>query len=191
MAEDGAVGLRRPEAEGVEDPLTELVRSGARKLIEQALEAELSELLSRHVGRRDEHGRAAVVRNGYLPERPVPASPVSVRVPKVRSRSGESVVFRSGLVPPYVRRARRLDAALPWLYLKGISTGQMAGALQELVGPQAKGLSASVVGRLKREWGREYEAWRSRRLDTRRWVYWWADGIYSGLRGTANGCARW
>lgn len=185
MAEDSVVGLRRPEAEGVEDPLTELVRSGARKLIEQALEAELAELLSQHAGRRDERGRAAVVRNGYLPERQVltGVGPVSVKVPKLRSRSGEPVVFRSSLVPPYVRRARRLDVALPWLYLKGISTGQMAEALQELVGPEVKGLSASVVGKLKREWGREYEAWRARRLDTRRWVYWWADGIYSGLRG--------
>ncbi len=185
MAEDNVVDLRRPPTDGVEDPLTELVRNGARKLIEQALEAEL---LSQHAGRRDEHGRAAVMRNGYLPERVVltGVGPVSVKVPKVRSRTGESVVFRSSLVPPYVRRARRLDVALPWLYLKGIATGQMAEALPELVSPEAKGLSASVVGQLKRRWGRAYEAWRSRRLDTRRWGYWWADGIYSGLRGEAQ-----
>lgn len=185
MAEDNVAGLRRPAAEGVEDPLTELVRSGARKLIEQALEVVLAELLSQHAGRRDEHGRAAVVRNGYLPERAVLTGVrlVSVRVPQVRSRTGASVVFRSSLVPPYVRRAKCLDVALPWLNFKGISTGQMAEALRELVGSEAKGLSASVVGKLKRQWGREYEASRSRRLDTRRSVYWWADGIYSGLRG--------
>jgi len=96
MSEDNVVGLRRPETDGVEDPLTELVRNGARKLIEQALEAELAELLSQHAGRRDPQGRAAVVRNGYLPEREVltGVGPVSVKVPKVRSRSGESVVFR-------------------------------------------------------------------------------------------------
>lgn len=121
MAEDNVVGLRRPETDGVEDPLTEQVRSGARKLIEQALEAELSELLSQYAGRCDEGGRAAVVRNGYLPECQglTGVGPVSVRVPKVRSRTGEAVVFRSSLVPPYVRRARRLDVALPWLYLTG------------------------------------------------------------------------
>ncbi len=108
--------------------------------------------------------------------------PVAVKVPKVRSRTGESVVFRSALVPPYVRRARRLDAALPWLYLKGISSGQMEEALAVLVGPEAKGLSASVVGHLKRQWYQEYEAWQQGRLDQDRWIYLWADGIYSGLR---------
>ncbi|MBN2732490.1 MAG: IS256 family transposase [Balneolaceae bacterium] len=108
--------------------------------------------------------------------------PVSVKVPKVRSRTGESVVFRSALVPPYVRRTRTLEAALPWLYLKGISTGQMEEALEVLVGPEAKGLSASVVSRLKREWQAEYEAWCRRPLTQDRWVYLWADGIDRGLR---------
>jgi putative transposase len=125
-----------------------------------------------------------VVRNGYLPEREVLTGigPVAVRVPKVRSRTDEAVVFRSSLVPPYVRRAKTLDAALPWLYLKGVSSGQMAEALSVLVGPEAKGLSAPVVGRLKAQWKEEYETWRDQRLDKDRWVYWWADGIDSGLR---------
>ena len=170
--------------EGAEDVLTELLRAGAQQLIHQAVEAELAELLTRYALRTDAQGRAAVVRNGYQPERRVVTGlgPVSVRVPKVRSRDGDGVVFHSRLVPPYVRRSRTLDAALPWLYLKGISSGQMQEALEVLVGPEAKGLSASVVSRLKRQWQAEYEGWRRRRLDEERWVYCWADGVYSGLR---------
>lgn len=182
MSEHSVVQFQKPEA--VADPMTELLRSGAQRLIQQAVAAELAELLSRYVGATDAQGRAAVVRNGYLPQRDVLTGigPIPVRVPKVRSRSAGSVVFRSSLVPPYVRRAKRMDAALPWLYLKGIATGRMAEALAVLVGPEAKGLSASVVSRLKRQWHEEYETWRRRRWDKDRWVYVWADGIYSGLR---------
>ena len=182
MADDSVV--RFPAPGTVADPLTELLRAGARQLLEQAVEAELAELLAAYAERRDSQGRAAVVRNGYLPEREVltGVGPVKVKVPKVRSRTEEAVVFRSTLVPPYIRRAKTVDAALPWLYLKGISTGQMAEALGVLVGPEAKGLSAAVVSRLKAQWKGEYEAWRRRRLDKDRWVYWWVDGIYSGLR---------
>lgn len=105
--------------------MTELLQTGARQLIQKAVEAELAELLARYAQATDAEGRAAVVRNGYLPEREIVTGigPVKVKVPKVRSRTDEQVVFRSSLVPPYVRRARTLDAALPWLYLKGISTG--------------------------------------------------------------------
>jgi transposase-like protein len=165
-----------------------MLREGAQRLIQQAVEAELTEMLAQFAGQKDEQGRAAVVRNGYLPEREVLTGigPVKVKVPKVRSRTEESAVFRSSLVPPYVRRARSVDAALPWLYLKGVSTGQMAEALEVLVGPDAKGLSSSVVSRLKGQWREEYETWRQRRLDKDRWVYVWADGIYSGLRAESQ-----
>ncbi|MFE8073536.1 IS256 family transposase [Marinobacteraceae bacterium S3BR75-40.1] len=166
------------------DPLSELLRQGARDLIQQAVEAELAAFLEDFRDRRLEDGRAAVVRNGYLPERDIQTGigRVTVKVPKVRSKDGQPVTFRSALVPPYVRKARSLDAALPWLYLKGVSTGEMQEALSVLVGPDAKGLSASTVSRLKGQWKRDYEAWRQRRLDKDRWVYIWADGIYSGLR---------
>lgn len=186
MAEDSVVCFRRPE--GVEDPLTELLRSGAQQLIQRAVEAELAELLSQYNDKTDSEGRAAVVRNGYLPEREVLTGigAVKVKVPKLRCRTQESVVFRSSLVPPYVRRARTVDAALPWLYLKGISTGAMAEALSVLVGPDQKGLSPGVITRLKAQWRDEYEAWCQRRLDQDRWVYWWADGIYSGLRAEGS-----
>ncbi len=182
MSKDTVVAIRSPE--GIEDPLTELLRKGARQLIQQAVEAELAELLERYARQVDEQGRSAVVRNGYLPEREIltGVGPVPVKVPKVRSRTGESVVFRSTLVPPYVRKARRVEAALPWLYLKGIATGQMGEALEVLVGPEAKGLSASVISRLKREWEAEYAEWCRRDVGRDRWVYLWADGIYSGLR---------
>ncbi|HBX36141.1 MAG TPA: IS256 family transposase, partial [Pseudohongiella sp.] len=170
--------------EKIADPLTQLLRQGARELIQQAVEAELSEYLQQFTERRLEDGRAAVVRNGYQPERDIQTGvgPVTVKVPKIRAKDGKPVTFRSALVPPYVRKTRSLEAALPWLYLKGVSTGEMDNALQVLVGPEAKGLSASTVARLKRQWAQEYTAWRQSRLDRDRWVYLWADGIYSGLR---------
>jgi putative transposase len=166
------------------DPLTELLRTGARQLIQQAVEVELQELLSEHAERQLSDGRAGVVRNGYLPEREVQTGlgPVTVKIPKVRAKTGEPVTFRSALVPPYVRKTQSLEAALPWLYLKGVSSGEMGAALEVLVGPEAKGLSASTVSRLKQAWAQEYRAWGEEPLDKDRWVYIWADGIYSGLR---------
>lgn len=171
------------EREG-RDTLTDLLREGARKLIAQALEAEVTELLATYVDQRDEQDRARVVRSGHHPEREIQTGlgPVTVQVPKVRSREGEPVTFRSALVPPFVRKTRSLEAALPWLYLKGISTGEMQAALEALVGPEAKGLSASTVARLKQQWRAEYDTWRQRRVDDDQWVYIWVDGIYSGLR---------
>jgi putative transposase len=108
---------------------------------------------------------------------------VSVRIPKVRSKDGTAVIFRSVLVPPYVRRTKTLEAALPWLYLKGISSGEKAPALKVLLGPDAVGLSANAVSRLKRDWANEYEAWKDAELDDEPIVYIWADGVHSGLRG--------
>ena len=167
------------------DPLTDLLRSGAQQLINQAVEAELQELLSQHSHQRTENGHAGVVRNGHLPERELQTGlgPVTVKIPKVRSKTGEPVTFRSALVPPYVRKTKSLEAALPWLYLKGVSSGEMSEALKVLIGPEAKGLSASTVSRLKQIWGQEYQSWCDGPLDKDRWVYIWADGVYSGLRG--------
>jgi len=176
------------ELEGREtrfDPLTDLLTTGAQQLIQQAVEAELQALLSEHAERRTKAGHAGVVRNGYLPERELQTSlgPVTVKIPKVRAKTGEPVTFRSALVPPYVRKTKTLEAALPWLYLKGISSGEMEEALKVLVGPQAQGLSASTVSRLKQSWAQEYQRWREGSLSKDRWVYVWADGVYSGLRG--------
>ncbi len=182
MKDDNVVDFTRPAE--IHDPLTDLLRSGAKRLIQKAIECEVEEVLSHYAEWRDEQGRQGVVRNGYLPEREIMTGigPLRVQVPKLRSRTDEPVVFHSALVPPYVRKSKSLEAALPWLYLKGISTGEMRAALEVLVGPQARGLSASVVSRLKGQWQEEYTAWRSKPLDQERWVYLWADGIYSGLR---------
>jgi transposase-like protein len=169
----------------ISDPLTAFLRSGAQQLINQAVEAELQELLSQYSDRRTDDGNAVVVRNGHLPERELQTGlgPVTVKIPKVRSKAGAPVTFRSALVPPYVRKTKSLEAALPWLYLKGVSSGEMGEALKILIGPDAKGLSASTVSRLKQVWGQEYRSWRDEPLDKDRWVYVWADGVYSGLRG--------
>ncbi|MDR4502043.1 MAG: IS256 family transposase [Nitrospirales bacterium] len=175
---------RQPEEPVSRDTLTELLRTGARRLLAHALEAERAELVAQYAKQQDEHGRAIVVGNGYQPAREIQTGigPVTVQVPKVRSRQGEPVTFRSALVPPDVRKTASFEAAVPWLYLKGISAGEMQTALEVLVGPDAKGLSASTVARLKHTWREEYEAWRQRRIDKEQWVYLWVDGIYTGLR---------
>lgn len=140
-----------------QDTLTELLRTGARQLLAQALEAERAALLAQYAEQQDGQGRAVVVGSGYHPERDLQTGlgPVRVQVPKVRSRQGPPVTFHSALVPPYVRQTATLEAAIPWLSLKGISTGEMQPALEALVGPEAKGLSASTVARLKQTWGAE------------------------------------
>ena len=176
----------KPEQEdrGGTDSLTALIRTGAQQLLAQALKAEVAELLAAYGDQRDEQGHARVVLSGHHSKRDIQTGigPVTVQVPKVRSRQGTPVTFHSALVPPYVRKTASLEAAIPWLYLKGISTGEMQPALEALVGPEAKGLSASTVSRLKQVWREEYTIWRQRRLDVDQWVYIWVDGIYSGLR---------
>ncbi len=124
------------------------------------MEAELLELLAEHVERRTEDGKVGVVRNGHLPARKLQTGlgPVTVKIPKVRAKTGEPVTFRSALVPPYVRKTKSLETALPWLYLKRISSGEMGEALKVLVVPGATGLSAGRVSRLKQVWAEEYGA---------------------------------
>jgi len=182
MSKDTVVRFRKKDE--VIDPLAELLRRGARELIGQAVSEEFEVFLEQHAERRDAGGRVAMVRNGFLPERQVLSGigPVPVSLPRARDRSGEGLRFHSALVPPYVRRSRSVDAVLPWLYLKGVSTGDMSEALVALVGKDAAGLSAPVVSRLKARWADEYASWRREPLSKDRWVYLWADGIYSGLR---------
>ena len=137
MKKSNVIDLSRREETA--DLLTDLIRQGARQLIEQAIETELAVFMDALSGRKLSDGRAAVVRNGYQPEREIQTGigPVSVKVPKVRAKDGQGATFRSALVPPYVRKTRSLSAALPWLYLKGISTGEMEAALEVLVGSEA------------------------------------------------------
>ena len=153
--------------DGMTDALTDLLRTGAQELIATAVEAEFSGYLAQFTDLRTDAGHAAVMRNGHHPARPFQTGigPVSVRIPKVRSKEGTPVTFRSALVPPYVRRTKTLEAALPWLYLKGISSGEMAPALKVLLGPAAVGFSANTVSRLKHDWATEYDGWREAKLD--------------------------
>jgi len=169
---------------GEADPLHALLRAGARELIAQAIEAELASFLEGVARLRLEDGRQAVVRNGYLPERRVQTGigEVAVRVPKVRDRSGRGARFNSSLLPPYLKRARSIEELIPWLYLKGVSTGDYQEALAALLGEGDKGLSANTVIRLKQQWSEEHRALSHCMLSDRRYVYWWADGVYSNVR---------
>ena len=148
----------KPEQEdrGRTDALTDLIRSGAQQLLAQALQAEVADLLAGYADQRDEQGHARVVLSGHHPKRGIHPGigPVTVQVPKVRSRQGDPVTFHSALVPPYVRKTVNLETAIPWLHLKGISTGEMQPALEVLVGPETKGLSASTVAQFKQSWRR-------------------------------------
>lgn len=170
--------------EKIADPLTELLRNGARDLIRQAVEAELSAMLSEYEDYKLLDGRQAIVRNGYLPERTIQTGvgDVSIKVPKVRDRGGSGIHFQSHLLPPYLRRTKSIEELIPWLYLKGLSTGDYSEALGSLLGEHAKGLSANTVCRLKSQWLDEHQSWQRQDLSHKRYVYWWADGIYSQVR---------
>ena len=180
VTEETSAGKSEARPSGLDD----LIQQGARQIVQQAIEAELAALLERYDNVKTLDGRRTVIRNGYLPEREVVTAigPVTVKVPKVRDRSGSGVKFNSNIVPPYIRKSPRVSAALPWLYLRGVSTGDMGEALSVLLGEEAKGLSPNVVSRLKAQWADEHALWNQRDLSNARWVYWWADGIHTGLR---------
>jgi putative transposase len=184
VQEDNVVDYRNPGVPlPVADALTEVLRRGAKELLEQAVAAEVAEAIAQFAELKDEQGRRRVVRNGYLPERPIQTGigEVTVKAPRVRDRGGE-LKFNSSLLPPYLRRTRSLDELLPWLYLKGLSSSDFSGALTALLGPAAPGLSAATICRLKEIWRLEYEQWRKRDLSAKEYVYVWADGIYFGVR---------
>lgn len=171
----------------VDDPLTDLLRNGARKLIEEAVHAELEVLLASKENLRDEQGRRRVVRNGFLPERPLQTGigEVTVKVPRIRDRSqtaSPKINFTSSILPKYMRKTRSLEALIPWLYLKGISSGDFSEALSALLGADAPGLSQGTISRLKAIWKQEYEVWRSRDLSGKEYVYFWVDGIHFNVR---------
>lgn len=168
-------------------PLDSLVREGARRMLQAALEGEVQAFLDDHAARVDEQGRRLVVRNGHLPTREIltGAGALEVSQPRVRDKSpnaDERVRFSSDILPPYLRKSKSIEELIPWLYLKGISTSDFSDALQALLGPDAPGLSANVVVRLKEEWSQEYDAWRQRDLSDKKYAYVWADGIYANVR---------
>jgi putative transposase len=169
------------------DSLTDVLREGARALLARAVEAEVAEFLSRHADRTTADGRQRVVRHGHLPERSIMTGigPVAVRQPRVRDRvsdGGERIRFSPHILPRYARRTKSLEALIPILYLKGVSTGDFEEVLTTLVGKDAPGLSASTIARLKDAWSDEHDRWRRRDLSTKRYGYLWVDGIYLEAR---------
>jgi putative transposase len=180
--------VRFPQPEVVDDPLTEVLRAGARRLLAQAIEAEAEAFLAGMADWRLADGRARFVRHGHGPERTIQSGIGSVAVQRVKVRDrapaeGERRVrFTSRILPRWARRTRSLDALLPVLYLRGVSTGDFQEALAALLGKEAPNLSPSVVARLKSDWQGEYERWQQRDLSARRYVYIWADGVYLQAR---------
>jgi len=169
------------------DPLTEVLRDGARALLAQAVEAEVATLLSRYADQSTDDGLRRLVRHGHLPEREIMTGigPVAVRCPRVRDRVGkgsERIRFSSAILPPYARRSKSLEVLIPILYLKGVSTGDFEEALVTLFGKDASGLSASTIGRLKEAWSEEHTRWSKRDLSAKRYVYFWIDGIHVQAR---------
>ncbi len=187
MKEDTVVELRQPGSFS-DDPLTAVLRSGARELLAQAIEAEVEAHIAAHADLTDAGGRRRIVRHGYLPERDIQTGIGAIRVkaPRVRDRDPQApagrIGFTSSILPPYLRRSKSVEELLPWLYLKGVSTGDFSEALAALLGPDAPGLAASTIVRLKAVWWDEYEAWQRRDLSARAYVYFWADGIYFSPR---------
>jgi transposase-like protein len=187
MQEDTVVGLPRPGRTVESDPLLAVLRDGARRMLTQAIEAEVAEFLAIHADRLDEAGRRRVVRNGHAPEREIQTGigPIAIRRPRVRDRAADEEArmrFASKVLPPFLRRTRNVEELLPWLYLKGISTGQFEETLTVLLGPDAPGLSSTTIRRLVATWQDEHERWQGRDLSTKRYVYVWADGVYFAPR---------
>jgi putative transposase len=169
------------------DPLTDVLRNGARALLAQAVEAEVAALLNCHADKLTDDGRQRVVRHGHLPVREIMTGvgPIAVCCPRVRDRGGEGakrIRFSSAILPPYARRSKSLEVLIPILYLKGVSSGDFEEALAALLGQDAGGLSASTIGRLKEAWSDEHARWSRRDLSSKRYVYFWVDGIHVQAR---------
>ena len=184
MDKNTVIELKKPEL--VEDVLTEVLRNGARRLLKEALEVEIEVFIREYQNLRLPNGYQRIVRNGYHKERKVQTGigDVPAKVPRVadRARGSENIYFQSNILPPYLRKTKSIETLLPWLYLKGISTGDFAEALEALLGSEAKGLSPSTVSRLKTVWEKEYQKWIQRDLSQKHYVYFWVDGIYCNVR---------
>jgi len=185
------ITLRQPD--DIDDPLTNILRAGARQLLAQAVEIEVETFLATVKDLKLADGRSRVVRHGYGPARTIATGigPVEVARAKIRDRGtagdGERIRFNSAILPLWARRTRSLDALLPVLYLRGISTGDFQEALTALLGKDAPNLSPAVISRLTAEWQGEYERWQKRDLSARRYVYVWADGVFLQARMEDHG----
>jgi transposase-like protein len=174
---------KEQEVEYTHATLDDLARQGARQMIALALQLEVSDYVDRHASQRDEQGHRLVVRNGSAQPRTlfIGGTPVEVQAPRVNDRR-EGEQFTSAILPPYVRRSRRLEEAIPILYLRGLSTGDFTPVLTELFGEAAKGFSPTSIVRFKQVWETEYQTWRKRDLSEQEFVYWWADGVNFAVR---------
>jgi putative transposase len=185
MRESSNPILSLPAASG-HDVLSGILRDGAQRLLMEAIEAEVTEWIDSHQHLQDQVGCRQVVRNGHLPKRTLMTGvgPVEVRQPRVLDRRPveQAEPFSSKILPPYLRKTKSIEELIPWLYLKGISTGDFSEALAALVGPQAKGLSASTITRLKEVWQQEFQEWSQRSLKGKEYVYVWADGVHFNIR---------
>ena len=183
MQQDTVMPFPHPQLTAA-DPFTAVLRQGAQRLLAQAIAVEVALLFAQYADCQDTQGRQAIVRNGYLPERDVQTGigAVRVKVPRVRDRSGAGIRFHSALLPPYIRRSKSLEALLPWLSLKGVSTGDFSEALQALLGPDAPGFSPATLSRLKHGWQEELTQWHRRDLSGKRYGYFWVDGVYFTTR---------
>jgi transposase-like protein len=168
------------------DVLTSILRDGAQRLLTQAIEAEVAEWIDSHQHIQDRNGHRQVVRNGHLPQRTIMTGvgAVEMQQPRVLDRrpAEQAEPFSSKILPPYLRKTKSIEELIPWLYLKGLSTGDFSEALAALVGPQAKGLSASTITRLKEVWQGEFQEWNQRPLKGKEYVYVWADGVHFNIR---------
>lgn len=183
MKKKNEVELEKQGPEGVPSVLEQVLRQGAQRLLQRAIEQEVAAYIEEHQAARDERNHRLVVRNGRLPARAIQTGlgPLHVEQPRVQDgRPGQK--FTSQILPPYLRRVPSLDALIPALYLHGVSTGDMAEALSAILGPQAVGLSPANIVRLKEIWTQDYQAWQHRDLTGKRYVYWWADAIYFNVR---------
>lgn len=191
MSKDNVLALRNPGiVSEVSDGLTQVLRDGAQQMLARAIEAEVAEFLERYRFDVDQVGRARMVRNGYMPERTIQTGlgEVGIKAPRVRDRASK-IRFTSAILPPYLRRTKTIEELLPWLYLKGISTGDFSEALASLLGRDAPGLAAATISRLKAVWQDEHAQWERRDLNNKQYVYWWVDGIHFGVRlEEANQC---
>ena len=185
MSESSNSTLSLPVASS-RDVLTDILRDGASRLLSQAVEAEVGDWIASHAHVTDQAGHRQVVRNGHLPKRTITTGvgPIEVQQPRVLDRrtDGEAEPFSSKILPPYLRKTKSLEELIPWLYLKGVSTGDFNEALAALVGPSCPGLSASTVTRLKACWEDEFQEWNKRSLREKQYVYLWADGVHFNIR---------
>jgi putative transposase len=191
MKHDNVIKLEKPETI-IKDLLTEILQKGSRRLLAAAVEAEIEGCIDFYKDLKDDLGRQRIIRNGYNPEREIQTGigQIKVKVPRSRDRQpdGEPIRFTSSILPPYLRRTRSIEELLPWLYLKGISTGDFKDTLEALLGKDAPGLSANTISRLKVKWIADMEQWNKRKLIDKHYVYFWADGLYCNVRMAEKQC---